>query len=53
MERRKIFSSSSEFVRPLLKQVVADVFDKADKLRNVFPRFDVLYFVHAIDGLRR
>ena len=36
-ECRKVFSSSSEFVLPLLKQVVADVFGKADKLRNVSP----------------
>ena len=35
-ERRKVFSSSSEFVLPLLKQEVADVFGKVDKLPNVF-----------------
>ena len=35
-ERRKVFSSSSELVFPLLKQVVVDVFGKADKLRDVF-----------------
>ena len=35
-ERRKVFSSSSEFVLPLLKQVVVDVFGNADKLRDVF-----------------
>ena len=39
--RRQRNSSSSEFVLPLLKQMVADVFDKADKLRNVSSRFDV------------
>ena len=33
---RKVFSSSCEFLLPLLKQVVADVFGKADKLRDVF-----------------
>ena len=31
-----MFSSSSEFVLPLLKQVIADVFGKADKLPDVF-----------------
>ena len=31
-----MFSSSSEFVLPLLKQLVADVFSKADKLLGVF-----------------
>ena len=35
-ERRKVFSSSSEFVLPLLKQLVADVFSKVDKLLDVF-----------------
>ena len=35
-ERRKVFSSSSEFVLPLLKQVVVDVFSKVGKLLNVF-----------------
>ena len=35
-ERRKVFSSSSEFVLSLSKQVVADVFGKADKLLDVF-----------------
>ena len=35
-ERRKVFSSSSEFVLPLLRQVVANVFGKADKLPDVF-----------------
>ena len=36
-ECRKVFSSSSEFVLPLLKQVVDDVFfSKVDKLRDVF-----------------
>ena len=32
----EVFSSSSEFVLPLFKQVVADVFAKADKLPDVF-----------------
>ena len=35
-ERREVFSSSSKFVLPLLKQVVADVFGKANKLLDVF-----------------
>ena len=35
-ERREVFSSSSEFVLPLLKQSVAYVFGKADKLSDVF-----------------
>ena len=35
-ECRKVFSSSSEFVLPLLKQVVADVFGKVDKLPMCF-----------------
>ena len=35
-ERRKVFNSSSEFVLPLLKQVIVDVFSKVGKLRNVF-----------------
>ena len=35
-ECRKVFSSSSDFVLPILKQVVADVFGKADKLPDVF-----------------
>ena len=37
-ERRKVlnFSSSSEFILPLLKQVVVNVFGKADKLPDVF-----------------
>ena len=35
-EHRKVFSSSSKFVLPLLKQVVADVFGKVDKLPDVF-----------------
>ena len=34
-EHRKVFSSSSDFVLALLKQVVANVFGKADKLRDV------------------
>ena len=34
-KRRKVFSSSSEFVLPLLKQVVANVFGKANKLRDM------------------
>ena len=35
-ERRNLFSSSGEFVLPPLKQVVADVSGKADKLPDVF-----------------
>ena len=35
-EHRKVFSSSSKLVLPLLKQVVADVFSKVDKLPDVF-----------------
>ena len=35
-EHRKVFSSSSEFILPLSKRVVADVFGKADKLPDVF-----------------
>ena len=35
-KRKKVFSSSSNFVLPVLKQVVADVFSKADKLWDVF-----------------
>ena len=35
-ERRNVFSSSGEFVLPPLKQVVADVSGKADKLPDVF-----------------
>ena len=31
-----VFSSFSEFVLPLMKQVVVDVFGKADMLRDVF-----------------
>ena len=57
-ERREVFSYSSEFVLPLLKQVVADVFGKADKLPDVFllgsklcgPRYRRL---EAIDFLKR
>ena len=46
----KYFISSSEFVLPLLKQVVADVFGKAYKLLDVFLLGSKL--VHSIDGLR-
>ena len=35
-KRRKVFSSSSKFVLPLLRHVVADVFGKVDKLPDVF-----------------
>ena len=53
-ERRKVFSSSSEFGLLLLKQVVVDVFSKADKLRDVYTCFSSVrrYVVHAIDGLK-
>ena len=42
---RKVFSSSSEFVLPLLKQMVLDVLSKADKFWDVgcvSTRFDVM-----------
>ena len=35
-EHRKVFSSSSESVLPLLKQVVVNAFGKVDKLQDVF-----------------
>ena len=50
-ERRNVFSSSGEFVLPPLKQVVADVSGKADKLPDVFLLVRS-YVVHGIGGLR-
>ena len=51
-ERRNVFSSSGEFVLPTLKQVVADVSGKADKLPDVFLLQIRSYVVHGIGGLR-
>ena len=42
-ERRNVFISSGEFVLPPLKQVVADVSGKADKLPDVFLLGSMLY----------
>ena len=48
-EHRKVFSSSSEFVLLLLKQVVVDVFRKRTRCFSLVRH----YVVHAIDGLRQ